>query len=145
MKMKLLVLFLLFTLIFPASTFANSEPFYPVSMSSVSESVFFQGVYARDLGYAYVQAYSLDYRYQVKILIENHKVVFLSYLYFTQGTSASRFLYVNGAVKEDTLDHFQALVLVDCLLHFWPAGFPQRPEMDPLGAFSVFLAQYWKL
>ncbi|MDI6868138.1 MAG: hypothetical protein QMD88_00985 [Coprothermobacterota bacterium] len=145
MKVKLLILVLLFSLIFPASTFAGSEPFYPVPMSLVSENAFFQGVYARDLGYAYVEACSLDYRYQVKILIENHKVVFLSYLYFTCGTSASRFLYVNGAVTEDTLDHVQALTLLDRLLHFWPEGFPEKPEMDPLGAFSVFLAECWKL
>lgn len=145
MKRKLLILVFLFLLIFPIPTFAQSAPFYPVSMSRVSESVFFQGVYSRDLGYAFVQASSLDSRYQMKILIENHKVIFLSYLYFTQGAFASRFLYSDGEVRENTLSRFQALVLVDRLLHFWPSGFPEEPEMDSLGSFSAFLAQYWKL
>jgi len=144
-KKKLLILVLLFFLVFPFPVFAQTEPFYPISMSFVSEKVFFQGVYAKDLGYAYVQATSLDFRYQLKVLIEDHRVVYLSYLYFTQGNSASRFLYINGGVNENTLTPFQALVLVDRLLHFWPAGFPEKPEMDALGAFSAFLAQYWKL
>lgn len=145
MKIKVLVLALLISLFVPVSVFASNEPFYPAPLIQVKENVFSSGVYAMDLGYGYLQATSLDFHYQIKILIENHKVVFLSCLFFEGVNSTYSFIFSRGTVVKDNLSPEQGIILLDRLLHFWPEGFPPKPEMDSLGAFAVFLAEYLKL
>jgi hypothetical protein len=145
LKKKILILGLLMSLLIPMPVWAQSEPSYPAPLLQVKENVFSSGVYAMDLGYGYLQAISLDFHYQIKILIENHKVVFLSCLFFEGVNSTFSFIYSRGAVIKDTLNPQQGVILLDRLLHFWPEGFPEKPETDSLGAFAVFLAEYLKL
>lgn len=143
MKFKLLpvaLVFLLFAFVVPV----NAAPSYPVTYDAQREGMRIQGVHSLDLGYGWMEAYSKNQDFQMKVLIQNHKVAFLSFL-AEDGSLTKRFLYVNGNVAEDLLTPGQRLLLVDKLLHFWPEGYPASPTEDPLAILAVYLAEHWKL
>lgn len=129
---------------------AERGPVYPVSYFSTWGGRTYAGIYAADMSYAYMkmQTATFPLEMQMEFLIENHRVRYLSFLYFGSLGShpvTQRFIYSGGHIQEDSLSLEQKWILLLSLNQFWPAGVPELMEDDPLLILEVLLAELWRL
>ncbi len=137
-------------LVIPAGVWATPGPSYSVPYFSTRGDENFTGVYAADMSYAFMRMRTASFplKMQMEFLIQNHRVSYLSLLYFGSIGShpvVQRFIYSGEHVQEDMLSPEQKWYLLFSLNQFWPEEVPESMEDDPLLVLEVLLAELWHL